>query len=283
MADQEQDDNIVDDEFDGVVGLTENELASLTDDESDDSDDGDQESSIHDDQTTSDNIETAATQAAEPIQFIPEYKANALGDIDAVKQDLEASYAQLSDKLDSDYENGELSFVDYRKQTRDLDARYFAEKEKISSAILKSEIASEQARQVAEQRWAWEQDVFFKDNPDFKTDPILFGALNSTLQLAYTDEASKGKSGLQMIREAAAKVTARFDSRPIQNNQQSIPDKKVAQKAVNLPKTLSNVPSAESSQESGGEFDYIDKLSGLAYEKAIARLSPEAQERFMNS
>lgn len=271
-------------ELDDVVGLTDAELEAIKEEEEEEEEE-EETSSIHDDEEQEEEEEQEEVKV-ESAPFVPEYKAESIPE--DIQSRLDADYAALSNDLDEKYENGDLSFSDYRKQSRDLDSRYFAEKEKITAAKLKAEIAEEQQRQTAEQKWQWEQDTFFRDNPDFRSDPILFGALNSVLQASYGDENSKGKSGLQLIREAAEKVKTRFDVKPIANNQQTRPDKKIevkgqSAKATELPKTLSNIPSADSSLDNGGEFDYLENLSGLAYEKAIAKLSPDALDRFLNS
>ena len=57
---------------------------------------------------------------------------------------------------------------------------------------------------------------------------------------------------------------------------------KAAQAGKPIPETLSQVPPAD--QEEGvGEFDYLDKLDGAAYEKAVESLSPAQLARYQDA
>lgn len=49
---------------------------------------------------------------------------------------------------------------------------------------------------------------------------------------------------------------------------------------INIPPTLGNMPAAESN--SGGEFSHLDNLTGVALERAVSKLSPEQQRRYLN-
>ncbi len=49
---------------------------------------------------------------------------------------------------------------------------------------------------------------------------------------------------------------------------------------INIPPTLGNMPAAESN--SGGEFSHLDNLTGVALERAVSKLSPEQQSRYLN-
>jgi len=177
-----------------LAGLTEQEIAAITDpehqdvggqdhedetiteDQSEDTDDP----AVSDDESDDVPVESVA-QEREP--FVPEYKAQAPDNIDDQYIRLNQSYETLSAELEQKFENGDLSFVDYRQQARELDSRFFAEKARLDESRIKSTIAKEQAEQAAEQRWQWEQDTFFRDNHDFKKDPVLYGALDATLKV----------------------------------------------------------------------------------------------------
>ena len=47
-----------------------------------------------------------------------------------------------------------------------------------------------------------------------------------------------------------------------------------------VPPTLSSVPPADRANDRGGEFDHIDKLTGEAYEKAIASMTKDQRARW---
>ena len=274
-----------------VVGLTEQEIDAIKNDPDDSAVDdakGDVVAGSGDDDSNDDSGETKTTdadvgqpdviQANESEPFVPEYKANAPDNIADQYKQLDTSYETLSVDLEQKFENGDITFVEYRKQARDLDSRYFTEKAKLDEARIKSTIAQEQSEQVAEQRWQWEQDTFFRDSPEFKKDPIMYGALDATLKVMAQDQANAGKTGLQLLREAGATVKARFE--PTKSDSTvSRAGRRETTRPV-MPATLTNVPSAGMNTE-GGEFDYMDKLNGLAYEAALSKLSEDQRNRFL--
>jgi len=264
----------------GIVGLTEEEIDSYKDEPIEDevTEETLDENNEEVVEETVESTQEEEIEVKDAQQFVPEFKSKDLTGIEDRYKTLDTDYNALSEKLSDRYEIGELSFTEFQKESRDLNALYFSEKTKLDSEKLKSEIAIEQSKQIADQRWQWEQDIFFKDNKAFKDDPVLYGALDATLKAMYQDQANTGKNGLEMLREAAKRVNARFE---ITIPAQKIQDQK--QKArPELPKTLANIPAADSNIESG-EFDYIDKLSGLAYEAAIAKMSDEQRDRFLSS
>lgn len=259
-----------------IVGLTDAEIDSLVNEKAEAIvDEADVETAEEADSTT-DTEEIKATQE----QFVPEYKPQTIDGLDDSYKQLDAAYTELSDKLAGQYEDGELSFTEYRKESRELDHKFAAEKSILDTAKLKADIAQEQAQQITEQRWQWEQDTFFRDNKEFQSDPVLYGALDATLRAAYQDQANNGKSGLQLLRESADKVRSRFDGAKRSTSPDDQKKISASKSRPEFPVTLANIPAADSNVESA-EFDYMDNLSGMAYEAAIAKMSDDQRARFL--
>ena len=55
------------------------------------------------------------------------------------------------------------------------------------------------------------------------------------------------------------------------------------QRAGEPPRTLANLPQAGVEAEGQGEFSHLENLSGLALEKALARMTPDQQERYLTA
>ncbi len=263
-------------DLEDIVGLTDAEIDSLGETETETLTEEDKETIAEEADATAGTEEIKAIQD----QFVPEYKPQNIDGLDDNYKQLDAAYTELSDKLAGQYEDGELSFTEYRKESRELDHKFAAEKSILDTAKLKADIAQEQAQQITEQRWQWEQDTFFKDNKEFKDDPVLYGALDATLRAAHQDQANNGKSGLQLLRESADKVRSRFDGAKRITSPDDQKKISASKSRPELPVTLANIPAADSNVESA-EFDYMDKLSGMAYEAAIAKMSDDQRARFL--
>jgi hypothetical protein len=275
--------------LDEMIGLTDAEIESMADEVEDDDEVVNEPAKADVEEATDDEGEVEEEEDPEPAKpepvaapdlFVPEYKATVPETIAENYKQLDTSYEELSTELSDKYEIGELTFTEYQKESRDLNARYNNEIRKLDTARLKAEISQEQNQQTQEQKWQWEQDAFFKDHADFKFDPILFGALDATLKSMYADPSNGGKSGLQLLNEAGAKVAERFSGiNPAPTNERPKPPSS-KKPMPDLPTTLSNIPAAETNTEANNEFDHLDTLGGLEYEAAVAKLTDEQRVRF---
>jgi len=281
-------------ELEAVRGKEEEEVEETKEDEpeADDSaeDAGDVESAEEDAESEQPEVEagksdTPRTDADVDSAFTPQFTADST---DGLKEKLDQAtegYEKYVDDLAAKYENGDITFSEYRKQEREAQRVYDEYKEKTSASILKAEIAEEHSRQASQQRWETEQQIFYSDNPSYKDDPVLRGALGAQLEALYANEENKGRSGLWFLREAGRLIDERFNRTPgtekpaeLAKAQETM--KKRAAKPVNAPKTLGDLPAAEANED-GGEFAYMDRLQGLDYEKALMKMSPDQYERFM--
>jgi hypothetical protein len=50
---------------------------------------------------------------------------------------------------------------------------------------------------------------------------------------------------------------------------------------VDVPTTLADAPAAAENQDGGNEFANLDKLEGMEYELAVAKMTPEQKARFL--
>jgi len=227
--------------------------------------------------------DASSEEAPRATEFTAESTDGLEGQLTTLGTELDTS----SDALAAKYESGDLSFSEYRKQDRAMQAEYDQAKQGISEALLTERIAAEHSKQSAEQTWQAEQDMFFADNEIYKTDPILRGALGAQLDTLYADSANEGKSGLWYLREAGKAIDERFNRAPADASSDALAlakdkQRKKAAEPVPAPRTLGDVPAAEANIDAG-EFAAVDKMQGIAYEEAIAAMSPTTYERFMAS
>lgn len=282
------------------LGLTEEELKAVKAVKSEDEDDVDNEETEEDSEEaapeTAEATESDEDESAEPeveveakgetdTTFAPVYSSDSTEGLTERLEQATKEFDERSEELANKYENGDLSFSEYRKAERQLNTEYDKVRNEATARLLKAEIAAEHSHQAAQQKWELEQSLFFQDNPGYKEDAILRGALGAQLEALYADEANAGKSGIWFLREAGRLVDARFNretpaaqAKDLDAAKESL--RKKAAKPVNAPKTLASVPTAEANQDSG-EFAHIDKLTGLDFERALSRLTPDQYERYM--
>jgi len=278
------------------LGLTEEELKSVKNEDEEDEETEDEETEGDEEPEESEEEETVSEEAeveAEPqakqdesdSTFAPRFSADSVEGLDEALSNATKDYDTRSEELADKYENGDLSFSEYRKAERELNRDFDKVRNDISTRLLKAEIAQEHSHQAAAQKWELEQNIFFQDNPGYKDDPILRGALSAQLEALYGDEANAGRSGLWFLREAGKVIDARFNREAPETQVKDLDKakdamKKKAGKPVSAPKTLADIPAAEANQDSG-EFAYLDKLNGMAFERALSKLSPDQYERYM--
>jgi len=303
-----------------TLGLTEEELQAVKGDDEEESTDGEDTGgeptggdaedpapeaesleTSDDGEVVEDTVDEAPNEDPAPeaagevgATFAPHFQASSTEGLADQLETMTTEYETASEALAAKYEEGETSFSAYRKEDRALTKTFDNAKQGISEAILEEKIAANHSKQSAEQKWEMEQNMFYVDNDVYRADPIMRGALGAQLEQLYADEKNFGKSGLWFLQEAGRTLDAKFGrSSP---NVDAAETKKVVEamklkaaqdkqrkrgsKDPKIPKSLSNVPAADTNSDDG-EFAYMDNLSGLAYEGAIAKMSEDTRERFM--
>lgn len=182
----------------------------------------------------------------------------------------EAAIEALETKLD----DGEISQAEYRKEVR----------------AIETESRNEDIRK---QLWAAEQAAFFKANPDYSAgkNPELFAQLNKEVMRIARDP-NNTLTGIQTICLAkhnlaeaiefaefkAAKAAQKNDGKPV-DGKKTVPAKPSA-KRPDL-QTLRDTPSADTTDTGQDKFAHLDKLSGMALEAAISRMSQAEQDAYL--
>ena len=291
---------VADEDYEGL-GLTDEELAAIkpeaeNDDveaEAVDPDAEDADPAVEEPEGDDEEEGDPEAEAEVPVKadvdttFAPRFESGSTEGLEERLAEFTAKYDTASDALAAQYERGDISFSEFRRQDRAMQAEFDNAQRETNEAILRASIALEHSQQSADQKWALEQNLFFQDNEGYKTDPILRGALSAQLEYLYADEANSGKSGLWFLREAGKAIDARFERAPIAEQNTELKEatdkqRKKAAKPVDAPRTLADIPSAEANNDAG-EFAAIDKLQGLDYERAISRMSEDQYDRFMSN
>jgi hypothetical protein len=124
--------------------------------------------------------------------------------------------------------------------------------------------------------WQAAQDKFFSDNGHYLTDKDRHIALDACVKavanmpgvLSFDDCLGKAK---RMEEAMNGHVAVSKPPPPAEKGKSPRPE---APSIVDLPASAAN--------ESAGEFDYIDKLTGVELEDALSKLSEAKQERYLS-
>lgn len=230
-------------------------------------------------------------QAATPTRVEPIYQAQAAENLDAKLKEL----AQARREARRKYEEGELSEDQYDAE---LD-RIEQERDTVNSARIRAEVSSEMTVQQLTREYQKTIASFFGDVKkagfDY-TDEANKGAmqyLDKTIKaLAQAAEGDEGPELWREILNNAHMLTAAKFKIPTQKAAGDEPGKDgKTSKAVEVarsrtpdlskvPPTVGRGPSAGTPSVNSDEFSHLDGLSGIALERAVARLTPDQQERW---
>lgn len=159
--------------------------------------------------------------------------------------------------------------------------QFIAENDKLTRAKMESDFAAKNAEQSEEQSWQHQQDQFFAQpgNAIIRDDARVWGAMQAQLEVLYKDESKRHYTNDQFLAEAGAEVRKLFGigAAPAAAAAKA----PTALDGVAIPKTLEGLPAAEAHADTSGEFAAVDKLDGMEYENAIARMTPEQKSRYM--
>lgn len=228
-----------------------------------------------------DKIEADASGAksdpADDKLFAPTYRADAVEDYDKKIEDLTTAF-----------EKGDIQLAQFNKE-RDVLVR----------AQTKAEIAEESKKQNLEQRWDWEIDRFMDDareqkelgNIDYRANKILQASLDAAVKDLASKEENANKSGRWYLTEAHKQVMANFGRTATEKTADEKAAETAAAEALKkagrrpdlkaVPKTLGGLPAASPSETgSDSEFSHLEKLDGMSLERAIAKMTPEQQDRY---
>ena len=213
------------------------------------------------------------------------------GDLEAISEQL-TSLRTAVDELESAYDSGEseLTFAEYKAKLREL-----------NDAILdlnaeRAEVQAIQKMNAAYQQQWWTNEIrsfkreAAKEGVDYDADPKLAAEWDKAVRYLGNDPDNADKDASWFLREGHEMVKARFRiggqaAQPAASRLSKV-DEALAQRrqrAGEPPRTLANLPQAGVEAEGQGEFSHLENLSGLALEKALARMTPDQQERYLTA
>lgn len=208
--------------------------------------------------------------------------------------DFDKKMGALNDELQTlakKFGDGDISFEELQaEQTRVHDARA-----DLRAQMRESEMVQRINQSTEQGVWKREQDDFFEDHAEYRKHPILMGALNTAVVSIANAPENANRTGTWILNKAhkeVAKIMAPQAAPGVKipeggekpGGKQDVgkqPTRKPDLKSV--PRTLAGTPAADLDTPGKGEFDDLDNLTGLDYENALARLTPEQQAKYLRS
>ena len=284
--------------------LTEEELALLTeeehegylDDEDDDEgeegngDEGDDDP--QDDPTLAVDDPTAAAQAASDDQegddqgdgaetkeeFTTQPKPLFNAELPADIQAQRTAIDEKEDALDRQFDEGDITFSEHKKALREINQQRNA----LDRAELKAELAAEAYQTQIDNSWQASQTAFFSAHPEINTaNDVQMTALDHLVRQETKAVLDKGGViGVPELERAYAKFKQAFniaDSAPKQAKAPSAKNEGV------VPPNLGKLPAATANDTDDGKFAHLDRLEGVAFEDALAKLSDAQRDEYLRS
>jgi len=219
----------------------------------------------------------AQSQPTPIVPKFPEIKPEVLG---AAKTKMEELKAKLDD--------GEPVFEEYQ-EARD-DYKSLLTKKEIYDEGNKA--AQEAVAEASKQGWAASQKAFLSlsENKDFSPDGNLakYGAFSAHVNaiIAKKEDANLNDfEVLELAKERTLKdLGIKAEEAPgdtDKKKKKALADaKKQHGDRSKIKDDIGDLPGARDDEGDEGEFDYLDRLDGEAYQKAIDKLTPEQQDRY---
>lgn len=219
-------------------------------------------------------LPAAAKTEAPAAPAFPKFEAPA----DA-KEQLTALDSQL-DALAAKFDDGELSAAEYRAQSKPLEQQQRALERQVERAELSRDVSVE----------TWTNTIvpsFFAKHTQYEPGSTLYNSLDQEVRKIQSESENQFDPTIlerahKAVTAAARKALGLPEEEPGKDN----PKPKTVQRR-DIPPSLANVPAADITEtQDNGEFAYLDRLQekdGLAFEKALAKLTDEQRDRYLAS
>ena len=229
-----------------------------------------------DQQATQEEQQAEAAPAAEepPVPTTPRPR----GVIDATlpedyDQRVSANEKALAD-LDKAYDEGDISHSEWREQLRKLD-RESRELERMKD---RAELAQESSQQALMAHWQGLIQPFLAKHPELGEDDVSMTGFDSYLkQTTAPVMQAGGTPGQAEIDKAYGLWCKRFNFTPAGEQQQQAP---AGKKPITAPPTLGGLPVSNGNSVEDGRWAALDRLEGVAFEEALAKLSPSELDEY---
>lgn len=240
----------------------------------------------------SDDEGTAKQSESKPLA--PIYQAQAPDNLDQQLKDVMAERRAAR----KSYEEGELTEDQYDAKLDELDQR----RDNINSIRIKAQVSAEMTQQQLQQSYTATVNTFMKDmtkagiNYRDPQNAEIAKYLDSRVRALASAETEESPEVWRRVLDEAHDLTVkRFGikaAKAADPADKEVPGQKQKHKAAaeskdrkpdldGIPPTIGRGPGAANEGAVDAEFSHLEGLSGIALEKAIAKLTPEQLDRYL--
>lgn len=230
--------------------------------------------------TAGDDDDEEGAEPEKPAAKDAPYQAPLPSDYDDQIKAIKDEDAALRQK----FKDGEIDIDE-----RDAGLAALAEKrEGLVIQRAKAEIAQEMSQQSAQRQWESTVATFLtgaakeEGGFDYRKDDGKRADLDQFLKILADKPENADKPMDWFLQEAHKRVKALHGVAPAPKREtveEAVAKRKAPVSA--MPKNLSQVPGSDGPGDVDGEFADIERLEGLEYEAAIAKLTPAQREKFL--
>lgn len=211
----------------------------------------------------------------DPIKPTPLFKAELPADIEAKRTALDTQEDDLVKKFDE----GDITFAEYNKELRSLNR----ERADLDRAELKAELAKEAQQSQVEQTWQTTANTFVSEHPLISKNETTWSSFDAIVRRVTADTMQKGEQPSRRDLEKAYKQWTE-DLGISDAGTQKLQPKQKKQNVV--PPNLGKVPAATANDTDDGKFAHLDRLAEsdpLAFEAALAKMSDAQRDEYMQA
>jgi len=274
MLTEEEREGLLDAEDEGTDGDDQNDddagdagtgADGKADDKGDDSQDAGTDSNTQGDGELDDPI----------IKPTPLFKAELPADIEAKRTALDTQEDDLVKKFDE----GDITFAEYNKELRSLNR----ERADLDRAELKAELAQEAQQSQVEQTWQTTANTFVAEHPLISKNETTWSSFDAIVRRVTAETMQKGEQPSRRDLEKAYKQWTEDLGISDAGTQKPQPKQK---KQNIVPPNLGKVPAATANDTDDGKFAHLDRLAEsdpLAFEAALAKMSDAQRDEYMQA
>ena len=209
-------------------------------------------------------------------------------------EDFDNKIADVNKKLDDlveQLDNGDITLKEYSIESRKLQKEEteltLQQREALNASNFNKRLDEADAEN-ANKQWASTVDKFLRQDANslYTSNNELNAALDKTVKYLATTEPEADPS--YYLEESDRILRSRYpklfgDTTKVVDEPKKVTSRKPD--LTEIPKTLSNLPSADTNETDGSEFSYLDRLSGFKLEQAISLINkdPAKEERYTRS
>lgn len=184
-----------------------------------------------------------------------------------------AANEKAMDDLEQSYNDGDISTTEFMKEQRRLN------NENINLVLLKerANLARESSEQALMNHWQGLIQPFLAKHPELGEDEVSMSGFDSYLkQVTGPVMQAGGAPGQAEIDKAYGLWCKRFNFTPAGEQQQA----PAGRKPITAPPTLGGLPVSNGNSVEDGRWAALDRLEGVAFEEALAKLSPSELDEY---